>query len=533
MVRRDPTGGRRPGGRCGTIRAGRTEPTAHQQGHGETEASPEPATGSRARRYGAHGGEHKPTAASVVGAATGPPGRAGPGTGRPPGAPRPWSGCVPYARRMGVSRAIRVRLTCVPAAVAALVLLSIPLVGTVIGPARPASASLFAGGGVRGFGDAATYGSFAGLTLASPAVAMASTPDGRGYWVTADDGGVFSFGDAGFYGSTGGTALDAPVVGMAATHDGHGYWLVALDGGVFSFGDAPFYGSTGDIRFNQPVVGMAATPDGRGYWLVASDGGIFSFGDAPFYGSTGDIRLNRPVVGMAATPDGRGYWLVASDGGIFSFGDAPFYGSAAGADIGTSVTGIAPTHDGRGYWLVAATAGVLPFGDATYLGPSPTTPRSTHPGHRRHPGRTRVLAPATGRHRHRVHRSVSRRRTRHRPVGRGPGGPGPGRGPGGVLQSVRALRGVVRAVRHLGVGHPGHPRPPVRFTGDVFDWGAARGLAVGPATVPAAGDAVLFGTGPYSTATSTHMGIVAQVWPDGAIISIEGDAGPEPRDGSR
>jgi hypothetical protein len=46
--------------------------------------------------------------------------------------------------------------------------------------------------------------------------------------------------------------------------------------------------------------------------------------------------------------------------------------------------------------------------------------------------------------------------------------------------------------------------------------------------VPAAGDAVLFGTGPSSTATSTHVGIVAQVWPDGAIVSVEGDAGPEP-----
>ncbi|HEV3367173.1 MAG TPA: hypothetical protein VG054_06875, partial [Acidimicrobiales bacterium] len=45
-----------------------------------------------------------------------------------------------------------------------------------------------------------------------------------------------------------------------------------------------------------------------------------------------------------------------------------------------------------------------------------------------------------------------------------------------------------------------------------------------------AGDFVLFGTGPSSLATSTHMGIVAQVWPDGAIISIEGDAGPEPND---
>ena len=40
------------------------------------------------------------------------------------------------------------------------------------------------------------------------------------------------------------------------------------------------------------------------------------------------------------------------------------------------------------------------------------------------------------------------------------------------------------------------------------------------------GDAVLYGTGPQSAATAVHTGIVAQVWPDGAVVTIEGDAGP-------
>jgi len=44
---------------------------------------------------------------------------------------------------------------------------------------------------------------------------MASTPDGKGYWLVASDGGVFSFGDASFYGSMGGKPLNKPVVGMA------------------------------------------------------------------------------------------------------------------------------------------------------------------------------------------------------------------------------------------------------------------------------------------------------------------------------
>jgi hypothetical protein len=86
---------------------------------------------------------------------------------------------------------------------------------------------------------------------------------------------------------------------MATTQDGKGYWLVASDGGVFAYGDAGFYGSTGALTLNKPIVGMATTQDGKGYWLVASDGGVFAYGDAGFYGSTGALTLNKPIVGMA------------------------------------------------------------------------------------------------------------------------------------------------------------------------------------------------------------------------------------------
>lgn len=37
---------------------------------------------------------------------------------------------------------------------------------------------------------------------------------------------------------------------------------------------------------------------------------------------------------------------------------------------------------------------------------------------------------------------------------------------------------------------------------------------------------MLYGSGPATTDSSVHIGIVAQVWPDGAIDTIEGDAGP-------
>ncbi len=134
----------------------------------------------------------------------------------------------------------------------------------------------------------------------------------------------------------------SPVVAMASTPDGYGYWLVLKNGTVLRDGRRP------PVRFHDGkapqlarLPAMAATPDGRGYWLVAADGGIFAFGDAHYYGSLGARPLNQPIVGIAATPDGRGYWLVASNGGIFAFGDAHFYGSMGARHLNQTIVAIA------------------------------------------------------------------------------------------------------------------------------------------------------------------------------------------------
>ena len=55
----------------------------------------------------------------------------------------------------------------------------------------------------------------------------------------------------------GATPPNAPMVGIATTPDGKGYWLAGEDGGVFSFGSAPFEGSMGGKHMNAPVVGIA------------------------------------------------------------------------------------------------------------------------------------------------------------------------------------------------------------------------------------------------------------------------------------
>ena len=397
-----------------------------------------------------------------------------------------------------------------------------------------AAAASWAGQGVVGYGDAVNAGGIGGMRMTAPALALAGTPDGKGYWVATAAGEVFPFGDAPSFGSLAGVALRAPVVGMAATPDGRGYWLVALDGGIFSFGDARFFGSTGGIRLNQPIVGMATTPDGGGYWLVALDGGVFSFGDARFFGSTGAITLNSPIAGMAPTSDGRGYWLVAADGGVFTFGDATFFGSAVNMHIGTWVVGIAPTPDGQGYWMAAATGGVLTFGDATSFGPSPNNPpfspvsaiaaTPTGKGYwLLYPDEAAVtfanptnLVAETAADAHVVAIAASQL---------GPdlqAAQGNYCNPYGPCEEWCALF-ATWVWEGAGVNIPRYP-----FTGSIYNWGAAHALALGPGQRPEAGDVVLYGTGPQNAFTSVHVGVVAQVWPDGAITTIEGDSGPEP-----
>ena len=201
---------------------------------------------------------------------------------------------------------------------------------------------------------------------------MATTPDGRGYWLVASDGGIFDYGDAGFYGSTGGIHLNRPIVGMATTPDGTaiGWWpptvgssptatpILRLDrrhaAEQTDRGDGPHPRREGLLAgglrrwhlqlrrrrllwldrghpLNRPIVGMATTPDGNGYWLVASDGGIFNYGDAVFYGSTGSDppepagRWHGHHLRRQGRPGRRPPSM-----GNFNYGDTAFYGSMAG-----------------------------------------------------------------------------------------------------------------------------------------------------------------------------------------------------------
>lgn len=148
-------------------------------------------------------------------------------------------------------------------------------------------------GDAKNFGDSQKIVSKNHIAFAGTPVAMAPTPDNKGYWEVHSDGGVLAFGDAPFWGSMGGKKLAAPVVGIAVPPDGTGYWLVAANGQVFNFGHAT--PAKLSVVPAQPIVGAVANQNGAGFWMVARDGGVFAMAGAPFFGSMGGKHLNKPV----------------------------------------------------------------------------------------------------------------------------------------------------------------------------------------------------------------------------------------------
>jgi hypothetical protein len=417
------------------------------------------------------------------------------------------------------------------AATSAMALVSLVALPAPAAAAAAAQAHPYAGSGVLPFGDAKSFGTPT-MTMSSAITGMAATPDGEGYWLVGTDGGIFAYGDAAFEGSLGSIKLNGPVVAMTSTADGKGYWLSAIDGGVFAFGDAKFYGSMGGTSLNGPIVGIAATPDGDGYWLIAADGGVFAFGDAGFYGSMGATHLAAGVTGIAATHDGKGYWMVAGDGGVFAFGDAGFYGSKGSKPPSSSIAGMATTPDGDGYWMVGNDGSVFGFGDAQSFGSSATTPPISPVA--------AITATADGQgywllqpddwsysfsapSPYVLGESAAITSLAESQVGPDASNTqGAFCNPYGPCEPWCALF-VTWVWENAGV-----PVPSLPFTGSIYSWAAAHGRILPANVLAAPGDAVLYGTGPQSTGTSLHTGIIIEVWPDGAVLTVEGDAGPAP-----
>jgi hypothetical protein len=197
------------------------------------------------------------------------------------------------------------------------------------------------------------------------------------------------------------------------------------------------------------------------------------------------MRGHPPVTGIAVTADGEGYWLVCGNGEVDAFGDATYLGGNDDADPQPPISAIVPDRAGLGYWLLDAEAFPVSL---------------SHPG----PGAgLRIVSVAVSQ------------------LGPSRGGPNYC-SPYGPCEEWCALFATWVWER------AGIPVPRYSFVGDIYHWAVAHTEVISARDKPAPGDLVLYGTGPENVATSPHIGIVAQVWPDGEIDTVEGDAGPGP-----
>lgn len=277
------------------------------------------------------------------------------------------------------------------------------------------------------------------------------------------------------------------IVAMAMTATGKGYWVVSAKGEVFAYGDAVVWGSAANVPLYAPIVGMAATPDGKGYWLVAADGGIFTFGDATFYGSMGGQNLNAQIMGMAALPNGNGYWEVANDGGIFSFGNAVFMGSLGSQATSAPIAQMTTTLSGDGYYLLSPDSFTYNF--------QPTQ------GERLTSKSGQIIAAAESQI-------------------------GPASSPGSFCNPYGPCEEWCSLFAAWAWNQAGISTPEYGFTGTLFDWVSLHAKTLSSNDMPAEGDFVFYGTGPQSSSTSVHMGVIVETWGDGSLETIEGDSGP-------
>ena len=302
-------------------------------------------------------------------------------------------------------------------------------------------------------------------TLSSAITGMAATPDGKGYWLVGADGGVFAFGDAALLRVTG---CDHP----QRAHRGHDRHprrqgllarrarrrglrlrrrrLLRVDGGHHAH--PTHRGHGGDAR-RQGLLARgrrtagsspSATPPSTGRWAPrtswpgspawpppatarATGWSPVTAGSSPSAtpSSTGRwARSHRPTRSRAwrrpPTAPGTGWWATTA-ASIPSATPQSFGSDRRRPSPIAPVAAITPTSDGEGYWLLEPDDWSYSFS-----APSPYALRCS----------AGITALATSQV-----------------------GPDPDTALGPLLQPLRALRAVVRAVRHLGVGPRRDPDP--------------------------------------------------------------------------
>jgi hypothetical protein len=177
--------------------------------------------------------------------------------------------------------------------------------------------------------------------------------------------------------------------------------------------------------------------------------------------------------------------LVGANGTVAAYGDASYFGSNAARNPTEPDAAITAAPGGKGYWLLEPDAFYTTFtapGGASALG-------------------QRIVAAAAS-------RVYGDRRSGAFCNAYGP------------CEPWCAL--FATAVWEAA----GVDIPRYAFTGDIYYWSQLYGRVEGPQGRPRPGWDVLYGTGPETVDTSVHVGIVTQVWKDGFIDTVEGDAGP-------
>jgi hypothetical protein len=105
-------------------------------------------------------------------------------------------------------------------------------------------------------------------------------------------------------------------------------------------------------------------------------------------------------------------------------------------------------------------------------------------------------------------------------LGRAESPPGSNCTPYGPCEEWCALF-VAWVWQHAGIRMRGGTAP-FAYSGSIYEWGKANGRVLPVGLTPAPGDAVLFGYGPTA---SEHVAIVEQLFPDGEIVTIDGNFG--------
>ena len=283
-----------------------------------------------------------------------------------------------------------------------------------------------------------------GRHLAAPIVAMAVTPDGRGYWLAGTDGSVFSFGDADVYGSLAsrGARLGQQIVTIVATADGKGYWLVNQSGAVTPSATPP------PIDGGQPLPAsdlshadrVGRHRPGRDRRLVHRLGrSRLRRRHGHWFGSRVDKRRSRS---LPSPPCALRRRVLAGrrDGEVWAFG-CHCRGRTAPAGLAGTAVGMIPAQNRHGYWVATSNGTVISGGDATARASSgvswPASPTSSASPAR--PGQSSPQA-AGGRRRLR-HQLAAVRRRRVVPAGALPGPPDDPAGSGAYSIAVVGVDG--------------------------------------------------------------------------------------------